>query len=251
MNKRVLLLFLSNQPNAEEIIISAKYLQNNFNFEITPLYIRDINILISPTFLLKESLNSGIIDKARKDTEDKHVKKVDELLKEQEILDSLIIDVGVPEILLQDYLKMADLVILGSDQNISEQLTDILEIIYKPVFIIKEIPLMLNKIALASDDGIKINKSLFSFMNIFPKLQSYNILAYNSDMKQSIFEVFKYKNKEFKYRNFSEMELLYSEANRNTCLIMGNLSKSYFFKKITKRKGLDIIENIEIPIFIG
>ncbi|MGL6153974.1 MAG: hypothetical protein ACRC0W_02410 [Cetobacterium sp.] len=251
MKKRALLLFLSHQQNVQEMILSAKYLQEKFNFEIISLYVRDIDIFIRPTFLLQKSLNGGIVDKNRRDAEDKHIKKVSNLLVDYGILNPLTVELGIPEKLLLNFLKITDLLILGSNLSLSEEITTLLKETYKPTFIIKDIPLCLDKIVVASDDGIKINKSLFKFMNVFPEIDNYNILAYNSKKKQMILDVMEYKNKNYDFLSVNAMDTFCHEINKNTCLIMGNLSKSYFFKKITKRKGLDIMENIHLPIFIS
>lgn len=251
MKRRALLLFLPHQQNIEEIIVSGKYLENYFNFEIIPVYIRNINIYIPPTFLFRDSLGGGLIDKKLEGLEDIHIEKVCELLDSYEIETPLAIDIGFPEQIFLEYLKTTDLLILGREDILSEITITLLKETYKPTFIIKNIPISFEKIAITSDDGIKINRSFFSFINNFSSIMHFNVLSYELEDSQFLLETLNYKGIGSKFMTYGSMESLYSAINQNSCLIMGNLSKSYFLKNITKRKGMDIIENTDLPIFIG
>jgi hypothetical protein len=52
-------------------------------------------------------------------------------------------------------------------------------------------------------------------------------------------------------QQFNTKDEFFQRMNEFDFIIMGNLSKSFFFEKITKRMGVEIIEKAIKPIFIG
>lgn len=247
-----LLLLISSEENLESLIESSLYLRKNYNYKIVPLYIRNIGIFIPPTHLMITALGGGIVDKKLEEVDNERIRRIQNILYSRGVVEHVAIEIGFPHDIVTEYAKQVDIILTGREKKISEEITSILKDIYKPIFLIGEKSLSFERVVIASDDGVKINRSVTNFLNHFPHIMNFEMISYRfQDDRNMLLELLESKHKIIEYRNIENMEIVYNEINKGTLLIMGNLSKSYFLKKITKRKGLDIIENSNVSIFIA
>ena len=255
--RRLLLLF-SCEMDREDLIESAVFLKEKFQFDILPLYIRDIRrdevVPMSVEGMVLDPGNDLMVEQW-KDFEDMELSKIRNSLFKKGINNKLEVQVGmVPEI-VKDYMKECDLLLLGKGEIITENLIAILKDLYKPMLLINDRPLSLEQVAIATDDGVKINKSVSNFLKIFSGIEKYLMLSWNYDSEENrLLNYLKYKEKNVTVIDYSGDKGkvdFYNKVREVDLLIMGNLSRSYFFEIITRRKGLNILENAETAIFIG
>ncbi|MGL4308499.1 hypothetical protein [Cetobacterium sp. SF1] len=250
--KKLLLLLTGKLLNMDNLIESALFLKKNYNFKIIPLYIRNMDILIPPANLLVSALGDGIIGNNLEENDNNRIKEIYQKLKAANIIEPLLIETGLTQQIVEEYMKQSDLLMLNRNQTLSDDTFSILKESFKPILLISENPLSFNKIMIASDDGPKVHKSVLSFCNLFNNESSFEIIAYKSEKDNHILHNYlTEKNKSSHMELFMELPEFYKKINVSSLLIMGNLSKSYFLEKITNKKGLSIIENTKAPIFIG
>ncbi|MCJ8341610.1 MAG: hypothetical protein MJH09_01975 [Cetobacterium sp.] len=255
--RRALLLF-SCEVDRKDLIESAVYLKEKFNFDILPLYVRDIRRdEIVPMSVEGMVLDPGndLMTEQWKNFEDMELRKIRTALEKHGINSKLNVEIGlVPEI-VRTYLKKCDLLIFGKGEIISENVITLLKDQYKPIIMVKDAPLSMEKVGIATDDGVKINKSLSNFLNLFPGIDKFLMLSWNYEPEENnLLDLLKYKEKEVTFMNFKDDSgkvEFYNKVRELDILIMGNLSRSYFFEMITRRKGLNILENAETTMFIG
>lgn len=258
--KKNVLLVLGNGYNRENLIESAIYLRDNLNFEIRPIHVRDVR--------KKEFLPNAIdgimlepmiadINKEWTKYEDEEIIKIQKLLKDRGINSELEIKYGItPEVVIQE-LKKSDMLLIEKEEKFTEDLIILMKKFFKPIIVVRDKPLKLEKIAIANDDGTKVNKSFQRFSNIFndiKEIDSLKLIEDSSEEEENYLESFilnknlKLNSKLFKKE---DIDLFMEECNKSDILIMGNLSSSYLFEKITKKIGIKIMESVETTLFIA
>ena len=253
MKKVVVLLKNGNDLNL--ILKSFLYLKTHFGFEIVPIYIRDIayKIPISETVL-----NSGGAAEILNAMEDDFVAQVHEAFKKYQIETELLVqsEVGVDEV--KTLLKTADLLMLEQSIYLNDLFLELLKIAYRPIIVLRNKPLTFENFSIVSNDGVKINKSVYNFLTLFPNLDTDNIpiLTWNCDYeKHYLVDLMKNKGLSSDVINFNSkddtLKDFYFALNKFNLVVMGNLSRSFFFEKITNRTGLNLLENLNTSLFIG
>ncbi|MGL6168880.1 MAG: hypothetical protein ACRC0Y_11390 [Fusobacteriaceae bacterium] len=252
--KKVIVL-LKNENDLDLIFKSYQNLKNNFGFEILPIYIKDVAY---KTRISDTMITSGEAFKILSELEDNFIKKVNLKLAQYRIKHELLILDGVGANEIKGYLKSADLLMLQQGIFLSDLLIDFLEMTFRPVIILRENVINFDNLAVVSNDGVKVNNSVYNFLNLFPQLncETFPVLTWNfkSD-DHHLLELLKNKGYNSLVMSFSSkfdsIEDFYYAANKSDLVIMGNLSRSFFFEKITNRTGLNLLENLKTSIFIG
>lgn len=248
--EKVLVLF-KYYNDAKLAIENVKSLKKRFNFEILPLYVKELKVPTGVTFL-SPSMTMDIL----KEYEDEYIENLKNLLVKEGIHDELIVEMGINREIIQEYLKKVDCLMIEETEYLDEDFLDILKILYKPVIIVNKTVSKYESVAIVSDDGIKINKSVNSFIRDFPQIKKVVLLSWNYKYEEnSLLELLERKGLETKVemynQQFNTKEEFFQRMNEFDFIVMGNLSKSFFFEKITKRMGVEIIEKATSPIFIG
>lgn len=252
--KKVVIL-LKNGNDLDLIFKSYVNLKTHFGFDIIPIYIRDIAYKIP---ICETVLGSGSATSILNDLEDDFIAKVRVALKKYKIETELMVqsEVGVDEV--KTLLKTADLLMLEEDIYLSDLFLELLKVAYRPLIILRNKPLTFKDISIVSNDGVKINKSVYNFLTLFPNLDmnTIPILTWNCNYeKHYLVDLLKNKGLSSDVINFnSQDETLkdfYYALGKYDLVIMGNLSRSFFFEKITNRTGLNLLENLNTSIFIG
>lgn len=251
--KKALILF-GNEVNRENLLQSAISLQK-LGFTLSPLYIKDISrdkmmvgsegiAIMGRTPLLN---NSWI------EVEKLEVAEINKLLSEYS-LPALEVEMGIPNAIVTQKMKNFDILVMGknilNDNNIA-----ILKDNYKAILLIGEKPLVsLDNILIGNDDGVKVNKSCYQFIHLFPEIKQFTSMAINKQLEDNILvEYLKNHEKNIVHQEFSSSNYndIIQEVDKFNLFIMGNLSKSYFFEKIIGKNGVKLLENVKTPVFIG
>lgn len=258
--KKNVLLVIGNSNNREKLVESAIYLRNNFDFDIRPFHVRDVRkkefLPNAIDGIMLEPMISGV-NKEWEEYEEKEIIKIQKLLKEKGITSELEIKYGItPEIVIKE-LKKSDILIIEKEEKFSEDLIVLMKRFFKPMIVVRDKVLKIEKIAVANDDGTKVNKSFQRFSNIFSdvkEIDSLRLLESSSEEKENYLESFiKGKKLKLNSKKFSkeDLGLFIEECNKADVLIMGNLSNSYLFEKITKKIGIKIMESVDTTLFIA
>ena len=168
--KRNVLLILGNGYNRDNLIDSAIYLRDNFDFRIRPLYVRDVRkkefIPNSVDGVMLEPMITGINNEWN-NFEEKEIKKVKAQLLEKGIKADLEVKFGITSEVIVEELKKSDMLLIEKEEKFSEDLIAVLKRSFKPIIVVRDKVLKLDKIAVSNDDGTKVNKSFQRFTNIF------------------------------------------------------------------------------------
>ncbi|MEG0068831.1 hypothetical protein [Cetobacterium sp.] len=252
--KKVLVLF-KNNADLDLIMKSYLCLKKNFGFDIVPLYVRDITYR---TPIRETLVNSGSATELLNEIEDESILKVKKALQAYNINKELLIQSEVSAETIKTLLKTADLIMLEEGLSLNELFLELLKILYRPIIILRNKPLSFDNISIVSNDGVKINKSVYNFINLFTSstIENVHVLTWNCDYeKHYLLELLKNKGINGELINFNSkddtIKNFYFALGKSSLVIMGNLSRSFFFEKITNRTGLNILENVNTPIFIG
>ncbi|MDX8336067.1 MULTISPECIES: hypothetical protein [Cetobacterium] len=248
--EKILILF-KYYNDSKLAIENYKSLKKNFNFEILPLYIKELKAPTGVTFL-SPSMTMDIL----KEYEDEYIEDLKKLLLKEGITETLNLEIGVTKEIVQEYLKKVDCLMVEETGFLDEEFLAILKVAYKPIIVINKSVSKFKDVAIVSDDGIKINKSVNNFIRDFPQIKNVTLLTWNYKSEENhLLDFLERKGIEAKVemytQQFNTKDEFIERMNEFDLIVMGNLSKSFFFEKITKRMGIEIIEKAKSPIFIG
>lgn len=254
--KRALVLF-GSEIERENLIDSAIYLEKEFGFKIYPLYIKDMSRekLITTTDSFMVAGRSPFVVHSWDEIEKGEIESIQKLLKEKNVQSELIIDIGVVPEVVTEHMKRCDILIMGRNDILNENEVNILKGNYKSIFLIGEKPLTsMKNILIGNDNGVKINRSCYHFINIFPDIKEFSSFVINKEIDENILVEYLtehgkiIKHEELTTNNYEEV---LEKVDKADLFIMGNLSRSYFFEKIVGKNGIKLIEKGKAPIFIG
>ncbi len=249
--KKALVIFKSGD-NLNLIIESCLSLKKEFGFEITPVYALNVNPFIN------NSEDSANLLEDFSELQDDFLDKTKEKLIEHKLNAHLLTIVQVTTENLKNLLRLNDLLIYQEGLFLGDLFLEILKTIYRPIIVLRGKPLSFENIGIVSDDGIKVNKSVYNFLTLFSTtdIEKLDVFTWNYKKNEhTLLELIHDKGVLPNLRGFSspldDIEDFYFELNKTSLLIMGNLSHSFFFEKVTNRMGLNILEHVNTPIFIA
>ena len=262
------LLILGNGYNRKNLIDSAIYLRDNFGFRIRPFHVRDVRkkefLPNAVDGIMLEPMIAGI-NKEWNAFEEREIEKIKEELKENGIDAELEVSFGItPEVVIQE-LKKSDMLLIEKEERFTEDLIVLMKRFFKPIIVVRDKPLKLDRIAIANDDGTKVNKSFQRFVNIFShvnEIKSFelvdSLVQEHEDDEEEEKENYLNAFMEGKGIKVDSVKILKSDSDaflqickEEDVLIMGNLSNSYLYEKITKKVGIKIMEQAETTLFIA
>ncbi len=255
--KKALVLF-GNETSTENLIQSSIYLKEKFNYSLSGLFLSDIRegIVISPRVDGMVNDPTALYAGEWVHFEQQEAKKVLEIAKKTGLNIDIAHEIGLTGEIIKEYMKSFDLLIMGKGAYTSDLLISILKYNYKSVFFVGEGKLDFSKVFIANDDGVKVNKSIYNFTNVFPEVKDFvSVKVKPKTSKDNILdEYLQSKNKKITSLEVDNKEKLveyFSSVDANSVMVMGNLSRSYFFEKLEKRTGLKLLEQGKASIFIG
>lgn len=262
---RNVLLVLGNGYNRKNLIDSAIYLRDNFGFRIRPFHVRDVRkkefLPNAVDGIMLEPMLAGIT-KEWNAFEEREIEKIKAELKENGIDAELEVQFGItPEVVIHE-LKKSDMLLIEKEERFTEDLIVLMKRFFKPIIVVRDKPLRLEKIAVANDDGTKVNKSFQRFSNIFTHIEEIKSFELVDSLEEDPEEEKKenYLNAFMRGKGIKveSVKLLKSDSDaflqickEEDILIMGNLSNSYLYEKLTKRVGIKIMEQAETTLFIA
>ncbi|MGL4403088.1 MAG: hypothetical protein ACRCTS_05155 [Fusobacteriaceae bacterium] len=255
--KRALVLF-GNENNRENLIQSAIYMRDGMGYHLSGIFISDIR----NETMIPQGFDGMIFDSNRvlmsdewMNFEKQEVQSIEKELKEDKARIDLEYEIGIMGETLKDKMKSYDLLIVGKGALISDTLVEILKNNYKTIMIVGDRMPDFSHIYIANDDGVKINKSVYNFMNIFPELSEYiSVSVNNTEDKNRLTEYMRAKGKkveEITLPGKEEVVHYLSQEDRKGVVVMGNLNKSYLLERLTKKTGLKLLEHSKMVTFIG
>lgn len=255
--RKALLLF-GNEMERENLVDSAVYLQNSLGFKIIPLYIKDMSrdkIIAASTDGMMMSGRSPFIMQGWADMEKEEIEGAEKLLKEKGIPATLEVDIGLVAEIVTEKMKECDVLLVGKNETITEKIVNILKGNYKSIIFIGEKALTkMDKVVIANDDGVKINRSCYQFTNIFPEVKEFDAFSINKELEENILVKYlqdKEKIVNYEVLNTADYNEVLEKIDSYDFFVMGNLSRSYFFEKIIGKNGIKLLEKTKTPIFIG
>ncbi|WP_297405168.1 hypothetical protein [uncultured Cetobacterium sp.] len=256
--KKVLVVF-GEGTKKNVLMDSALFFKEKLGYEIIPLYIKDVRrdeIIPATMDGMIVNLSNNSFSEERELLETEEMNYLKERLKIKGIIKKLNVEFGFPWEIIKEYLKLADILMFEKGEILSESAITVLKNQFKPVIMVGSDPIKaIENIAIASDDGVKINKSTSSFMKLFPEIKDYTMLTLQYELEDNkLLQFMEERDKKVVVKNYSgdlAKEDYLEEVKKYDMLVMGNLSKSYFFEKIIGKKGLNIMEKSQTSIFIG
>lgn len=253
---RKILVVFGNDICESPLVKSAVFFKEKLGYEIVPLYIQDTRDNIVPMSGIVVNVNNSFLLDEKKSLEENDLKQLYKKLKLEGINNSLEIKQGFSWEIIKEKMKECDILMFEKGSFFSENTVEILKNQFKPMILVGKRPIRAFRyIGISSDDGVKVNKSCYNFMNLFPDEENFKMFTYNYQIEDNkLLKYLKSKGKKVEVKSyngeFSKEEYI-KEVNKMDILIMGNLSRSYLFSKITGKKGVYIMENTEVSLFIG
>lgn len=255
--KKALVLF-GNEENTENLIQSCLYLRDSMGYQLSGIFISDIR---SET-IIPQGFDGMIYDSNRSlmteewvNFEQEEIDTLVKKLKQDKAAIEISHEIGIVGETIREKMKTFDILVLGKGEIASDALIEILKNNYKHMIIVGEQKLDFSKIYIANDDGVKVNRSVFSFLGVFPETESFtSVFIKDPDEKNLLNEYLTDKGKKLELVSLSEKEDViryFSDPEKKGIMIMGNLSRAYFLERITKRAGLKLLEESKLGIFIG
>lgn len=253
--KKALVLF-GNEENTENLIKSSLYFKEKFGYSLTGLLLRDVRceaLSIEQGILydMPSSVFVGEIIKFEKE----EMKSLAKRLKKDNLNIELTYEVGIVEDTIKEHMKSFDLLIIGKGFIVSDTLMEVLKENYKAILIIGNKELKFDNIYIANDDGTRVNRSCYNFINNFPEIKKFISVEENNTEEENRLNSYLISKKRelevIKKSNSDEIVKYFENLPTNGVIIMGNLSMAYFIEKIIGRTGLKILEKSNIAIYIG
>ena len=254
--RKALVLF-GNEIERGSLAESANFLEKELGFKIYPLYVKDIarEKLMSATDGLMVAGRAPFIVQGWEEIERAEIQVIEEVLKEKGIKAKLKVDIGDVAEVVTEHMKKCDLLVIGKNDILTEKEIDILKGNYKSLLLIGEKPLKAMKnVVIGNDNGVKVNRSCYHFINLFPEVKCFSSFVINKEIEENALVEYleghdkKIVHEELTTTDYNDVLARVDEAD---LFIMGNLSRSYFFEKIIGKNGIKLLEKGKAPIFIG
>lgn len=255
--KRALVLF-GNESNRESLIQSAIYMRDGMGYQISGIFISDIrNETVIPQGFdgMVFDSNRVLMNEEWMSFEKQEIQSIEKNLKEDNLKIELEHEIGILGETIKEKMKSYDILIVGKGALVSDALIEVLKSNYKMLMIVGDKTPNFSHIYIANDDGVKINKSVYNFMNIFPEFSRFISVSINNNEEQNkLNEYIKTRGKkidEVILPGKEEVVHYFSQEEREGVMVMGNLSKSYLLEKLARKTGLKLLESSKMVIFIG
>lgn len=154
---------------------------------------------------------------------------------------------------ISEEMKAYDLLVLVKDNGaLSSLLTKIIRTFYKPFIILSEktIDYSFEKVLMLNDGGYMVNKSVFSYFNLFGE-QNIDVLRVNVEDRNRLTERFGSICNIIDKEGYDVAKIIEDHILNYDMVLMGGLNYPIFLERLTGQTGLKIIETSDKPIFIG
>ncbi|WP_320045891.1 hypothetical protein [uncultured Ilyobacter sp.] len=162
---------------------------------------------------------------------------------------------NVPEVLM-DELRLFDMAVVSKSDKIGHNLRELLKNHNKPLILVPDLEsYSLDRILVADDQGLEVNKSVFKFMSAFEKVKEFKAITVGisqEEVKDLTFYLEKIGKKiDYSFEEGTVDENILNYAKECDMLIMGNLKRSFMVEKLIGRGAIRALEEVKKPVFIG
>ncbi|WP_067139354.1 hypothetical protein [Oceanivirga salmonicida] len=252
--KKRVLFSISKKSEIDAAFNFSRAIKKHFeNVETCVVYVKDI----TKYEIFQNNINGYTMTNAAtmvmgeyKGIEDNFYEEIKE--KAKNYFDKVYSVTGEAMEVITEEMKAYDLLVIVRDEgNITSSLTDVIRSHYKPLVIIHENgkEFKFDKILMLNDGGYKVNKSVFSYFNIFGE-RNVDVLRVNVEDRDRLTERFG-DICNLIHENGNEVEIISKYIPNYDIILMGGLNYPAFFERFTGQTGLKIIELSTKPIFIG
>lgn len=254
---RALLLF-GDEIDRNSLIESGKYLRDNYGFKLLPLYVRDIKrneiIPYSPDGMILDDMSTITADQWE-GFEAEEIEQIGSLLRARGVQEELKTDIGLVPDVVKEAMKEADLLLVGKGEVLSDNQLSFLKELYKPIILVGKKRICFDSIMIANDDGTRVNRSCFAFMNMFPEIRDFTAVTIDVELEENhLVRYLKSREKDVQkifITEEGEDKFHESYPQEFSLVITGNLKRSYLLEKLIKKRGVSLVENYEASTFIG
>lgn len=253
--RKALILF-GNEIERDSLIETAIYLKRKLGFALETLYVRDVEKerpLSTPDGMVMAG-RMPLMLKDWNDVERVEIEAIESQFVKSGLKEKLIFDMGTILEVATRHMKKCDMLVVGKNEVMSDSTLSLIKYNYKTILLVGNTPFnSLDNIIFGNDNGVKIDKSIFSFIHLFNEVINFNSITINKDDKDfgnDIIEYLEQNNKKVTKIVCSNDDYM-ENINKSNLFIMGNLSRSYFIERIVGKNGIKLLENTKAPIFIG
>ncbi len=249
---------LDNEAKVEHLARYGKMIIENYpNVEIVGVYIQPAIEEYSYGAGVDYDIRGGKIDhelkiKKAMETEERIKEKFLSLFQNYKFYSK---NGDMSEVFLNE-LKLFDLAIVSKTDKINHNLKEILKKHHKPIILVPDLDrYSLDKILIADNQGLEVNKSVFDFINAFKKVNEFKAITVNISqeaVKDLTFYLEKIEKKiEYIFEEGPVDEIILDCAKEFDMLVLGNLKHLFLVEKLIGEAGVKIIEKIKKPVFIA
>ena len=254
--RKALVLF-GNEIERNALIDTVIYLKRTLGFKIEALYVRDVNrekIMTTPDGLIMAG-RVPLMLQGWNAVEEAEMDSIKKCFEEKGLKEELHTDIGNIVDVVTEHMKTCDMLVIGKNDILGDREVNILKENYKTMLLIGERPLQkLDKIYVGNDNGVKVNRSCYHFIHLFPEVSKFHTFAINKEMDgNQLIEYLEQNDKEVVHEELksSKYDEILEKLAEADLFVMGNLSRSYFLEKIVGKNGVKLLEKGKAPIFIG
>lgn len=254
MTKKRFLFLLTNEEELENASKFSNIVKNKMkDVQVAALYVKDIMkyeiFLNNITGYGVQPSSSSIVVEEYKSIED----KIYENLKKKAInhFDKVYSKEGDTHEVILEEMKAYDALIVVKSEPLTNALKNLLKDHYKPIILLGDKnEYKLDKILMLNDGGYKVNKSIFAFFHLFGE-QNIDVLRVNVTETNKLSERFGNVCNVIDKESNDVYETIMESIIGYDIVIIGELRYTILFERLTGQTGIKIIENTNIPIFMG
>ncbi len=247
-----ILVWLNNHGDNNAIIESGLNIKKfNPNCNVKYVYIKDF---------LRDADNSAyptygldLLTENTKETFDYEGEELKKLVFEK-TGEELIYITGKRLKHITEKMEKYDLLILGKEKAFCKINREILSSHIKPLLFIYERPFFLETVGFANNNSNNSNRSILKFLELFPQTKSIRSLSVNlkGHISPELLGSITKNNIKFSQKDYKGDVLgVLRNHNKDTgALIVGALTSSYLYEKLTGDKGLKFISLSQSPLFV-
>ena len=254
--RKALVLF-GSEIERETLIDTAIYLKRTLGFKLEALYVRDVErerVLSTPDGLVMAG-RVPLMLQGWNAVEQAEIENIKKCFKEKGLEEELNLDIGHIADVVTEHMKTSDILVLGKNDILNDKIIAILKANYKSMLIVGEKPLTaMENIYLGNDNGVKISRSIYHFIHLFPDVKEFHSITINKEIdKNKVVEYLEQNDKKVEICDLTsdDYKVILETVNKADLFIMGNMSRSYFLEKIIGKNGVKLLEKSKAPIFIG
>ncbi|OQY34850.1 MAG: hypothetical protein B6241_02915 [Spirochaetaceae bacterium 4572_59] len=245
---------------AEEVEYLARFtavLKKRYpRIDISGLYVRNVEEYMKYNSAMYSDTYYHDFQNVWKGVEDRKEQEVKEKFEEFFNGCSFISKNGYINSIVLDQMRASDLLILAKQEFLNHEIKSLLRTHHKPIVIVPERKsYSMDKILVADDERLEVNKAFFNFMYIFEEIKQFQALAVNIDqdklMDLNIYLEKTAKKITYDFKTGHVDDIVLGYMRDYDLLIMGDLKHSFMIERIAGKPGIKILEKTDIPVYIA